>query len=208
MILVLVFLWGKGINNDPQNPNRKRFSVVYDADLLYRDRNGNARAGRTDSKLVDPRYYDYNGVITPLTGVNKFTNQRIYIGPDSTIVIQYGQKAYQNKADAIAGLPTESFTELNYNKEFGLLIGILTIQYDTDSWDVSSKYELRYVSRFGDTFGVSGGVSAGTLQTIYNSSELPHIITKIDTPFTLRNGDTDDTDKVLAIQNKLAIEVF
>ena len=168
------YLYGLGINfaNNILNPNSITIPATNPCTFQYRTQTGGSITNVTN---IDPLYYDVGGVKTALTGT-KATNQRIYLLQNGTFRVQYGQHEYNNFADAIQALQTETFTVFPNFTNNAVLIGILTVLSTATDLNDTSKAQFFFASKFGETIGAAGGVSTTNLQQAYNNSTSPEII--------------------------------
>jgi hypothetical protein len=164
-------LYGLGINfvNNALNPNTLSVSGQSPTTFQYRTQTGGTASNRT---TIDPLNYDLNGVITPVGGT-KATNQRIYLLQNGQVRIQYGQREYNNIADAIAAVQSESFVTFPNFVDNGILIGVLTVLSTANVLNDTAKAQFFVVSKFGEVVGAAGGTSTTTLQQAYNNSSSP-----------------------------------
>lgn len=168
------YLYGLGINFavNTLNPNSLTIPATNPCTFQYRTQTGGSI---TNVVNIDPLNYDFGGVITPVTGT-KATNQRIYLLQNGTFRIQYGQHEYNNFADAVQALQTETFTVFPNFVNNAVLIGILTVLSTATNLSDPSKSQFFFASKFGETVGAAGGVSTTNLQQAYNNSTNPEII--------------------------------
>jgi hypothetical protein len=168
------YLYGLGINfvSSTLNPNNLTIPATNPCTFQYRTQTGGSI---TNIVNIDPLNYDVGGVITPITGT-KATNQRIYLLQNGTFRVQYGQTSYNNFADAVQALQTESFTIFPNFTNNAVLIGILTVLSTATDLSDPSKAQFFFASKFGETIGAAGGVSTTNLQQAYNNSTSPEII--------------------------------
>ena len=174
-------IFGHGINffENNKDPHSKTISAQTPVSFQYRLQNGTSY---TNTTSIDPGFYDLNGVRTSIptagdTGANRSTNQRIYLFATGNIRIQYGQQYYSSVSAAVAGIQTEAFNVYQAILEDAVLIGILSVRRATTDLSNTSYAQFTPVSRFGDTIGGAAGVTTATLQSTYNNSVDPEIIT-------------------------------
>ena len=168
------YLYGLGINFavSTLNPNSLTIPATNPCTFQYRTQTGGSITNVTN---IDPLYYDVGGVKTAVTGT-KATNQRIYLLQNGTFRIQYGQHEYNNFADAVQALQTETFTVFPNFTNNAILIGILTVLSTATDLTDTSKAKFFFSSKFGETVGAAGGVSTTNLQQAYNNSTNPEIV--------------------------------
>lgn len=173
------YIWGNGISfyETPTDASRK---VILAQNPLTFSRRTQTGQGATGVTTIDPSHYDVDGTITAVGGTWKYsTNQRIYLAPNGTTFILYGQTQYTTLEDAINSVSTETFVLYPIADASAVLIAILSVEKDLTSFAETDKFKLIYASKFGDVTSTSaGGISTiASLQSAYNASTLPHIIT-------------------------------
>lgn len=200
-------LFGLGINfpDNSSIPNQKHYNSQTPATFRYRTQTGGTTS---DVTLIDPTKYDVAGVITTIPGSSKrATNQRIYLFPGGEIRIGYGQQYYSSLTEAIAASQNETFIEYSNFSENAILIGVLSVAAEcTDLSDTSDAKFIR-TSIFGENIGGAAGITTATLQTAYNNSTNPEIITNSTLgAVQFRGGTGTDTDKNIIIENNAGTE--
>ncbi len=93
------------------------------------------------ANVVDPTQWDNNGSIDTVAN-GKSTNLRICVfgvnQDEYSLFVQYGQTEYATVADAISGIPTETYVTASFIEDFDICIAVLSIDKgatDTDSAD-------------------------------------------------------------------------
>ena len=204
-------LWGLGIGftTDQMNPDSMFVSAATPSYFYYRTQTG----GTTGLVLnVNPTVYDVEGVITaiPATGDgtgNRSTNQRVYHYPTGAVVVQYGQTVYESLPEAIGAAGTEMFVENSNNLSTGHLIGIISLRRTTSKLSATTHARILSVSKFGESAGGAAGITTATLQTAYNNSTSPEIITNpVLNGVQFRGGTGNDNDKNIIIENNAGAE--
>lgn len=152
-------IYYNGINfvTNKKRPTRKTIASQLLLTFNYRTRTG---AGANGLTVLDPTQYDDNGTLTtvPQPGATA-TNQRVFLAPSGLVLIQYGQQYYSNLAEAIAGLPSESFINAPGIETNAVLIGIISIS--KDAINLTSTYaKFHSISKFGELAGGGSGVGA------------------------------------------------
>lgn len=196
-------LYGLGIGfvqNGKNNPTALSIAANVPITFQYRTQTGASTANLTS---VIPGSYDSGGIVTAIGGGSgSSTNQRIYLLENGNFRLQYGQTVYSSLSSAISAAQTESFTVFSNNKILGILIGILAINKNATNLSDSSQAVFMPVSKFGETVGAAAGIAIGTLQTSYNNSVEPEILTNSTLgAFTVQRGSALDTDNTLEIKN-------
>jgi hypothetical protein len=195
-------LFGDGINRviNRKDPHKIVISASTAASFRYRTQIGGTGGTVT---LIDPTRYDNGGILTSIGGSpNQATNQRIYLFPNGNIVIQYGQTIYSTLSAAITGIQSETFNEYINIQQNAILISILSVTKGCTNLSDTSTARFIPVSKFGESIGGAAGISTGTLQSAYNNSLQPEIITNSTLgAVTLKRGSTSDDDNVFEIIN-------
>ena len=177
------FVDGRNYSIDQNNPsyiveaNGITTSKIYryyqsGSDWVYLT-NGGAGYG-----AIDPTQYSLSGSLTPVA-TNNWTIQRVFYFPNSAtkaFYIYYGNVEYANKADAIAGLLTEPFSEAPNTAANALLVGYMILRYNAN-FTTAASYEFRPAGLFrGSGAGGAGGgggtttPGGSTTQIQYNNA--------------------------------------
>jgi hypothetical protein len=199
------YFYGGNFQTDPSNPSTITTNLISGSTtpaypLVY--------ASGTDvlglfGYTIDPNNYDPNGlgVLTPVS-VNKYVPHRIWHLPiNNLLVFQYGQTEYNSLNLAIDGFSTEDYVEPP-----GLSIGaylisvVITKDGETDLSNTSTTKFIQQ-GKFAGTGG-GGGSIADSLQTAYNNSTQPEIITdSVRGSVDLRVGSGSDSDNLITFQS-------
>lgn len=198
-------LIGLGLNfeNAIKTPNKKNFPAQTLATIRRRTQTG----GTGTSTTLDVLNYDLGGTVTTITGT-KAQNQRVFILPSGNLIVQYGQTLYNSLTDAVQGIETETFIELE-NVKTGQLIAIISVTSNCTSLQDTSRARIKNVGKFGEVNVGAGASSVSTLQQAYTNSTTPEILT--DTTrgaLSVRRGTASDTDTVFDVQNGAGTETF
>ena len=163
-----------------------------------------------NTTLCDPGFYDLTGTRTAIAGSsNQATNQRFYLLQNGMIRIQYGQTIYATLTAAIQAVQVESFVTNVNASNLGILVGILSVTKGCTDLSNSTTAAFLSVSKFGETVGAAGGISTATLQSAYNNSVDPEIVTNSTLDgFTVRRGSASDTDNIIVGQNAAGTSTF
>jgi hypothetical protein len=193
-----LFGLGIGYGTNPNSPSSLSIAAKTPVTFQYRTQIGGAN---TDVTLIDPTKYDNAGTLTTVAGTGAHaTNQRIFLLQNGKIRVQYGQTDYTTLANAIAGIQSESFSTYAGIKDYGILIGILTVRKDAVNLSDPAKAQFFNVTKFGETIGATSGVVTSDLQQSYNNGA--QIITNSTSgAFDIRRGTAADTDNVVVLQN-------
>ena len=189
---------GIGYGTNPNSPSSLAIAAKTPVTFQYRTQTGGVN---TDVTLIDPTKYDNGGTLTTVAGTTAHaTNQRIFLLQNGKIRVQYGQTDYTTFANAIAGIQSESFSTYAGIKDYGILIGILTVRKDATSLADPAKAQFFNVTKFGETIGATSGTVTSDLQQSYNNGA--QIITNATNgAFDIRRGSGADTDNVVVLQN-------
>jgi len=190
------YLFKKGSNfrSNKHSPHTNFLAALEaPATLRYRLRNGTEYP---NTSIVDPNYYDLNGVRTPVSP-NRYTIQRFTLFPSNLIRIQYGQAQYQSKVEAIQAISTELFVEEQNIAENGLLRALLVVKRGTTALNVMANAQFFEADKFGSTRFSASGTAVTTLQQAYNNSTIPQIVTTPEAKaLQIQRGSAADTDTV------------
>ena len=193
-----LFGLGIGYGTNPNSPSSLAIAAKTPVTFQYRTQLGGVN---TDVTLIDPTKYDNAGTLTTVAGTGAHaTNQRIFLLQNGKIRVQYGQTDYTTLANAIAGIQSESFSTYAGIKDYGILIGILTVRKDATNLSDPAKAQFFNVTKFGETIGATSGVVTSDLQQSYNNGA--QIITNSTSgAFDIRRGTAADSDNVVVLQN-------
>lgn len=195
------FLFGLGINfrTNFKNPNKKAIASATAPTFKYRTQTG---LGASTSDIA-PDSYDLAGAITTIGGsTNRSTNQRVYLFPNGSIVIQYGQVIYNTLQEAIQGVQTEVFVPFSNVREGAILIGIISLRRTTTALNDITFARFLLVSKFGENIVGGAGISTTSLQQAYNNSVTPEIITNSTLgAVSVQRGSAADTDNIYEGKN-------
>jgi len=192
--------FGLNFTSSTYSPSQVPLAALNPVSFLYRTQTGGNATLYTN---IDPLNYDVAGTITAISGsTNQATCQRIYVGLNGAFAVQYGQAIYQNLAAAIGGAAGEAFTVFPNLVQNAVLIGILCVTKGCTSLNDTNNARFLAVSKFGESIGASAGISTATLQSAYNNSVVPQIVTNSTLGgLMMQRGSAADTDLVLAIMN-------
>lgn len=188
---------GSNWDVDTKNPNVRSLASGTAITFRYRFQDSTELA---DTTSINPDIYDLAGVSTAVPS-NRFTIQRINVFSSNLTRIQLGQTLYNNMADALAAIQTETFVTETNIQENGLLRGFLIVRGGTTDLTDTARVFFLDAPKFGGVGGV-GGLSTTTLQGAYNNSSTPQIVTSTTNgSVDIRRGSAADTDAVLRVQN-------
>lgn len=200
----VMFAHGANYINDKKNPHNLSLSSLTALTFQYRYQGGINGVTGTD---INPNIYDNAGV-TASVPINKFTIQRIYSFTSNNVKIQPGQNVYNSLGEAKEAIQLESFVTEQSIKENGLLRAFLVVKEGTTDLTDTTKVFFLEAGKFGSGSSV-GGISVSTLQSVYNNSVTPEILT--DTTrgaVTIQRGSTSDTDSILDGKNGAGTTTF
>ena len=189
-------IWGLGINaSNYLNPHVLTISAQTSFSFNYRLRTSFQYSATTS---IDPNNYDNAGILTAVPN-NRYTIQRINLFQSGISILQYGQNIYQTLDEAKTFLSTESFvTEQNISDNAIFRAYLIVKKGITNLSTAISANDAFFVPV--DKFGNSvGGSSLSTLQSAYDNSTTPEIITNASLgPLSIKNGvGTSDSTTTL-----------
>lgn len=196
---------GGNFRTNPQDPSHADFTATSPTTFRRRTQTGNGANGVT---TIDPGNYDVAGTITAI-GSTKATNQRVYKLVNGNVIVMYGQTLYNNLAAAISAVQSENFVELQNVEDTAILIGVISVM--SNATDLSDDTQARFLpaTKFGETVGSAGGIPVSTLQTAYDNSVTPEIVTNSTLgAVTFQRGSAADTDAVIEVRNAATTTTF
>jgi hypothetical protein len=154
---------------------------------------------------INTEKYDPNGLGTLINiSNNKYVAHRIWYAPDENrLFFQYGQEQYANEAEALYGFTLEDYIVPPALPPITYLVSVVILQEgETDLDNATFVAQGKFAGSGG---GGSGSVD--TLQTAYNNSSNPEILTDSSRgSIDFRQGSGSDIDKVLTIQNGSGVD--
>lgn len=145
-----------------------------------------------------------NGVVPN----RRWTITRVYIERSTGAqLIQYGTDFYTTMADAEAVINSEDFTPAPAFEGSILRCFILIRGNATDLTDPTLAKFIE-ASKFGDSATSSASTSTATLQSAYNNSPDPELITNTNGPVTFQEGNGNDANNVFEIANNAGQVTF
>lgn len=193
---------GDGINFvlDKTNPNTVSVPAGAPRNFLLVNRSGATGSFVT---TIDPANYDVAGVTTAVGGgTNRSTIQYLYYAPGVGFAIQRGQTVYNSLTEAVTAVGRETFVLRANLVNNSILIAAICLRHTTTAMNDTNFCRILSADKFGQIGGAAAGVSVTSLQTAYNNSLVPQIITTAALgAVTIKNGGALDTDNVFAIQN-------
>ncbi len=189
---------GIGYSSNVNTPSSINFDARTPVTFQYRTQNGGG--AQTDITVLDPTRYDNLGTITTVSNNANATNQRIFLLQNGKIRVQYGEQVYATLAAAISGAQTETFKTYAGIKDYGILLGILSVTKNCTSLLDNTRAQFLSITKFGETTGAASGIVTANLQQTYNNGSA--ILTDATNgAVDIRQGSGADTDNVFAIQN-------
>jgi cytoskeletal protein CcmA (bactofilin family) len=192
------FYFGGFQVGSPKNPNIKTNNSLSASTLVYA--NGTGILGPSGT-TIDTNNYDPNGlgVITPST-TNEFVAHRIWHQPtENVLIFQYGQYQYSNLAEARTNFPLESFVTPKVLLEEAYLVAVIITRDGETNLDNVARSQIIPQGKFAGTGG--GGGTSDTLQTAYDNSTSPEIITDVTRgAVDFRAGSGLNSDNLVTFQ--------
>ncbi len=190
------FFYGGNFHTDPKTPSQINTGILSGSTLIYAK--GDKILGPSGT-TVDTDNYDPNGlgVITSIPG-NNYTTHRIWHSPKNNLLIfQYGQYVYANQATARDEIDNETYVVPQGLDFAAYLIAVLIVKGAEP--DLNEALIVPQ-GKFSGTGGGGGG-SVDTLQTAYNNSTSPEIITDTTrNAVDFRIGTGTDSDDLVTFQ--------
>jgi hypothetical protein len=126
--------------------------------------NTNGGAGFTD---INPTQYSNAGTLTSV-GSNKWSIQRVFYFPNSAtkaLFVYYGNAEYDNEADALAAVSTETFTEAPNTAASAIYVGYMLLRNDAN-FTVPASFTFYQAGLFRGSGGSGGGGGGGGATTL------------------------------------------
>lgn len=177
---------------------RPVFSLNSAVDATFRMRNRDDVEG-ADTLDMGVNSIDIGGVTTTLSN-NKFGAHKVWKFSSSLIRVQRGQKQYDNIDDALVGIDVDSYVDSPNGSRNGIHIGWVIFKKGTTWAGGTAGVDYKFVDVVGGKS--SGGGFIANLQSSYNISFIPQIITNaVKGAFTLQGGTGIDTDNIFEGKN-------
>lgn len=190
---------GDGVNfvSSRTNPNILSMGPNTAATFSERTRTGGVTTGVTS---INVGFYDVAGTVTAIPGGGATSTLRyIFAIPGQGYIVQYGQNTYTSLSNAIAAIGKESFVKWSNLDNNSILIGVLAATKSATSLRTQDgQAQFFQADRLGGLIGSSAGVSTATLQSAYNNSTQPQILTDATRlGVQIKRGSAADTDAIL-----------
>jgi hypothetical protein len=157
---------------------------------------------------ITPDVYD-DGSGTPVAVPNnKYTIQRIYfINNPNTSIIYLGQTLYSSLANASAAIDSET-RAIDKNTQAATFRCSLVLKKGTTALNSATDAVFFEGTKFGAA-GAGGGAGTATLQSAYNNSTTPEIVTNAALgAISLQRGSAADTDNIYEGKNGAGTTTF
>jgi len=197
-----VFGVGQNAKNNKKNPNFVATDSVATVVLVpfYRDGVGYWTTGSPTTTPVFNLYDDGSGTLQSVS-VNDWTIRPLYLATGSgTTFIGYGQKLYNSKAEAIAGINEDTVETYDLTDNL-VLRGWMVYRGGTADLTLETDGEIREAPKFLGG-GSAGGSATSTLQEAYANSSATEITTDATRlALTIKEGTDDLTALVYEGKN-------
>jgi hypothetical protein len=194
---------GANYINDRNSPSITTESSFIAGTFRRKYRNDIGGWSAMNSDTIDTNHYDDGSGILQLVPNNKWTIQVFWrFGNSGTIHVDYGQTYYNSKTEAILDINNPNIVEDPENRKDAVRRGWLVVKKGATVLNNTYIAEFFRAGKLGEL--LPSGNSTATLQSAYDNSLIPQIITSLDNgAFTIRRGTLFDTDNVFTIQNEL-----
>lgn len=196
-----MFRYGRS-GDDYKNPSKVLTLTESPVDIEYVLQDGTTFYAASPN--VDPDNYDLAGVRTA-TPAGKWTSQKVFLMPDSSTKIEYGQVLYDSKLEAITNLEEDVFVDNKYVKDNGIVRAYILIEQGTTVLNDPTKAIIVRCDKFGraikplqsinedKNYVHTQGVSSDTWVIAHNLGKFPSVRIKDDSDNVVY-GDIVDTD--------------
>lgn len=182
---------------EPESPNILTTGILSGSTLVYSD--GQNIIGLSGTS-IDVDNYDPDGLGTLSSiGGNNFAAHRIWHQPTENVVIfQYAQQIYTNLTDAKNEFQNETYLTPDVLLKEAYLVAVIICRTGETDLDNAARSVIVPQGKFAGTGG--GGSTLDTLQTAYNNSITPEIVTNST------NGSVDFKSGVLNTSNLVTFQ--
>lgn len=142
-----------GINSANNYKDPHNLSVLLSIKQVFQYRQLDSTEYMPTTNL-SPNMWDNSGALVAITA-GKFTAQRIYILPDGTVRLQYGQKEYDSMPEAVAGFEVDEFIVEPYLKNEAIHRAYVVLKQGTVVLDNPLNYKFFHVGKFSNIEGAS-----------------------------------------------------
>ena len=194
-----VFQMGSNAYTDINAPNNTITSLTSAGNFIHATQTG----AFAFNNLIDPDVYDVGGVVTVIPGGNnRWTFRYVYITAQNVHIVELGQTWYGTFNNARDALNTEVHVSSNAGATGVLLRCIIIVQRNATDLSDTNDVEFHATSRFGESATTAGSAGVVDLQTAYDNSTIPQILTQ-DTNggLVIQNGQSLNTDDQINIRN-------
>lgn len=200
-----ILAYGSNFQTNPQDPHTTTIASETGSQFVYAWRDGSGDFETILATTIDPNSYDNNagGASEPAGSVanNSWTNQYIFVTVGGLTIVLYGQNVYGSKEAAANAVGKESL-EISNRLRSTALRAVLTVRGNATDLSNSDQAQFTPVGRISSVTSLSSAISVASLQSAYNVSTQPEILTNsVLGAITIRRGSAADTDNVLEIQN-------
>ena len=169
-----IFKAGINFQSNSDDPHVKSQSAVTPITFQYCTSAAGSSTGTNTTNFTGANY-DNGGTITAIPGSsNQATIQRVYLYPSGTIRVQYGPTIYSSLSNAIAAVPTETFTPNPSFANSAILLGYVVLTKGATALNDAANARILMAPKFGDAAAAAGtGVNWGNIGgTITNQTDL------------------------------------
>jgi hypothetical protein len=131
--------------------------------------------GNAGYTTLDITKYNDNGVLTSLTGANKFTLQRVFWIPNSptnAFLVYYGNAVYGTLIDAQNGVNTEAFTEAPNTALNAIQLATIVIESDSSNLTTANKCTIVQAGLFRSVGGIGSGGTTPVVTSLDSLSDV------------------------------------
>lgn len=142
-----------GINSAINHKDPHNLSVPLTVQQVFQYRQQDSTEYIPTSDL-DPNMWDDGGALTAVTA-EKFTFQRIYILPDGSVRIQYGQAEYDSMPYAVAGFEADAFIIEPYLEDEAVHRAYIVMQQGVTDLSDSDTARFYHLGKFSNVEAAS-----------------------------------------------------
>ncbi|RLC00162.1 MAG: hypothetical protein DRH90_19040 [Deltaproteobacteria bacterium] len=143
-------VWQQNVNwhTSKLDPHRETVLAKPNAQFKYTNRDFSTITAPTPT--VDPTLWDNNGTVESVSGGSKAaTIQRLYLDPDRSLWILYGQEVYANYVDAVVNIGTDTSDASipAYLDNESILLGYIISERTKTDWTPSAARFIPVIER-------------------------------------------------------------